>query len=130
MAVTPEQLARSGTESAEQTALFCACALNVGKYPELKWFHAVPNGGSRGDTAGLRAMRGAQLVAEGVRSGVADTCLPVKRGPYSGLYIELKKRSVKPKKATSKGGLSDEQIEFGEFVKSHRTQFVHQTNHL
>jgi len=90
----------------------------VGKYPELKWFHAVPNGGSRGDTAGLRAMRGAQLVAEGVRSGVADTCLPVKRGPYSGLYIELKKRSVKPKKATSKGGLSDEQIEFGEFVKS------------
>jgi hypothetical protein len=115
--MTPERLAIGGTESAEQKALFCQCARNVGKYPELKWFFAIPNGGTRGDTPELRAIRGGQLVAEGVRSGVADTCLPVKRACYSGLYIEMKKKSAKPKKETSKGGLSDEQIEFGEFVK-------------
>lgn len=114
----PEQLARSGSESSEQIALFCQCALNVGKYPELKWFHAIPNGGSRGDDEKIRMIRGARMVAEGVKNGVSDTLLPVKRSCYSGLYIEMKKRSLKPKRAGSKGGCSDDQLEFGEFVKT------------
>jgi len=107
--MTPEQLAKSGTEHGHQAALFCWCALNVDIYPELKWFHAIPNGGSRGDDAKTRAIRGNQLRAEGVKPGVSDTCLPVRRGLWAGLYIEMKKPG---KKATK------EQIEFGEFVKS------------
>lgn len=108
--MTPEQIAKSGSESSHQIALFAQCAYHVGKYPELRWFHAIPNGGLRSKvTAG-------KLKAEGVKSGVSDTLLPVKRSCYSGLYIEMKKPSLRPVKATSKGGVSDDQQEFGEFV--------------
>ena len=116
--MTLEQLAKSGTEHAHQTALFAWCALSVGKHPELKWFHAIPNGGSRGDTQRSQQINGGMMKAEGVKKGVADCFLPVKRGIWAGLYIEMKKPDLKPKRLDSKGGLSDEQIAFGEFVKS------------
>ena len=87
----PEDLAKSGSEAAHQTALFAWAALQLQRWPELRWLHHIPNGGSRGDTAQGRQIRGAQLKAQGVRTGVADLCLPVKRGAYSGLYIEMKK---------------------------------------
>lgn len=35
----------------------------------------------------------AKLKGEGVRAGVPDLCLPVSRGGYHGLYIELKRIS-------------------------------------
>lgn len=107
----PEQLAKSGTESGHQRAVFCWAALNVARWPELKWLHHIPNGGSRGDDAKSRAIRGGAMKAEGVRTGVADLCLPVKRGEFSGLYIEMKK----PGKIKN---VSAEQAEFGEFVKA------------
>lgn len=116
--MTPEQLAKSGSEAAHQTAVFAWAALNYQRWPELHWLHHIPNGGSRGDDAKSRAIRGGQLKAQGVRTGVADLSLPVKRGIYSGLYIEMKKPSEKPKREGSKGGVSDEQAEFGAFVKS------------
>ena len=111
----PEDLAKSGTEHGEQAALFAWAALAVKQWPELRWFHAIPNGGSRGSDARTRAIGGAILKAEGVRPGVSDTLLPVKRGPYSGLYIEMKKRG-------SKATL--EQLEFGAFVQSQGFGFV------
>lgn len=120
---TPESLAKSGTEEAHQTALFCWAALNVGKYPDLKWFFAIPNGGSRGDDAKTRAIRGGKLKAAGVRVGVSDTLLPVKRGPYSGLFIELKRPELRPKRE-GKGGASDEQLEFGAFVQQQGFGFI------
>lgn len=46
----------------------------------------IPNGGSRGKAEAGR------FKAEGVKSGVPDICLPVARGEYHGLYIELKRR--------------------------------------
>ena len=30
------------------------------------------------------------MIAEGLKSGVPDVCLPVPRGKYHGLYLELK----------------------------------------
>lgn len=138
--MTPAQLARSNSEAGHQTALFCWNAIatlhgfdiaerfcetglidKCGQskpIPELEWLHHTANGGSRGDNEQSRMIRGGQLKAQGVKKGVADLCLPVKRGAFSGLYIELKKPSEKPVKATSKGGVSDEQREFGAFVKS------------
>ena len=107
--MTPEQLAKSGTEHGHQVALFAWCALNVGIYPELKWFHAIPNGGTRGDDTKTRAIRGGQLKAEGVKKGVSDCFLPIRRGIFSGLYIEMKKPGGKE---------SIEQIEFSNFVIS------------
>ena len=114
----PEDLAKSGSEGAHQTALFAWAALQLHRWPELRWLHHIPNGGSRGDSAQSRAVRGAQLKAQGVKTGVADVFLPVRRGEYSGLYIEMKRPTERPKRAGSKGGLSDEQIEFGKFVKN------------
>lgn len=109
--MTPDQLAKSGTESGHQRAVFAWAALNMSRYPELKWLHHIPNGGARGDDAKTRAIRGNALKAEGVKVGVADLFLPVKRGEFSGLYIEMKKPGKI--KTTSK-----EQDEFGEFVKA------------
>lgn len=143
--MTPDQLAKSGSEHAHQVALFawvaiatihgfkCAdnWALNnvivthfgIEPLPMLKWMHAIPNGGTRGDDAKTRAIRGGALKAEGVRQGVGDTFLPYpiftpQGEAYAGLYIEMKKPSLKPKSATAKGGLSDEQIEFSDYVTS------------
>ncbi|URA06941.1 VRR-NUC domain containing protein [Xanthomonas phage Pfeifenkraut] len=109
--MTPDQLAKSGTESGHQRAVFAWAALNMSRYPELKWLHHIPNGGARGDDAKTRAIRGNALKAEGVKVGVADLFLPVKRGEFSGLYIEMKK----PGKIKN---TSKEQDEFGEFVKA------------
>jgi len=122
--MTPEQLAKSDSEAAHQTALFAWAALQLKRWPELRWLHHIPNGGSRGDNAQSRAIRGGQLKAQGVRTGVSDVSLPVKRGPYSGLYIEMKKPAEKPKREGSKGGVSDEQAEFGAFVQSQGFGFV------
>lgn len=46
----------------------------------------VPNGGSR------NPIEGRNLKMQGVRRGVPDICLPVPRGGFHGLYIELKRR--------------------------------------
>jgi hypothetical protein len=109
--VSPEELAKTGTEDAHQRALMAMASTHVTKYPELKWFHAIPNGGSRGDSAKSAMIRGGALRASGVKAGVSDTFLPVKRGPWSGLYIEMKK----PGKIKS---TSKEQKEFIDFVRS------------
>ncbi len=53
-------------------------------WPELKLLHHIPNGGNRG------AVTGANLKRAGVKSGVPDLHLPVPRGKYASLYIEMK----------------------------------------
>jgi hypothetical protein len=116
--MNPEILAKPGTEHAHQCALFCWACNNVGKYPDLKWFHAIKNEEKSGSV-----VVGARSKAAGIKSGVSDTLLPVRRGEYSGLYIELKRPSRKPK-CNGKGGVSDEQLEFGKFVQSQGFGFV------
>jgi hypothetical protein len=54
------------------------------KYPALRMLHAIPNGGHRHKATAAR------LKAAGVKAGVPDICLPVARGDWHGLYIELK----------------------------------------
>lgn len=54
-------------------------------WPELRLLYAVPNGGKRSKRTA------ADLKAEGVKAGVPDYCLPVPRGNYAGLYLELKR---------------------------------------
>jgi len=100
----PEDYARSESEFSHQVALFMWAALNMQRYPELRWFHAVKNEEKSGSV-----VLGAKAKSSGVKSGVSDTCLPVRRGNYSGLYIEMKKPNGKPTK---------EQLDFGSFVTS------------
>jgi len=73
------------TESEEQQALFEWASMQAGKYPELRLLYHIPNGGRRGKAEAGRFKAG------GVKSGVPDLCLPVARGNYHGLYIELKR---------------------------------------
>lgn len=73
------------TENQEQQLLFEWAALSAGRWPELALMYHIPNGGSRSKSEAGR------FKAEGVKSGVPDICLPVARGGYHGLYIELKR---------------------------------------
>ncbi len=84
MPISPEQLSKSGTEAAHQKALMAWAALNVGKYPQLKWLFHVPNGGSRD------IREGANLKAQGVKRGVPDLALMFPARGCHGLFIELK----------------------------------------
>lgn len=104
---TPEKLAASGTEHGHQTAFFAWAANENERWPELRWLHAIPNGGERTQSVAL------EMVAEGVKSGVLDVCLPVARGGFFGLYVEFKRPG---RERTKNGGLSDNQIAFGNFI--------------
>lgn len=67
--------------------------MNRGVKPQLRLFHAIPNGGARAKaTAG-------KLKAEGVLAGVLDYFLPAACGPWHGLYLELKAESGRASKA-------------------------------
>lgn len=82
-----------GTEDDNQEAIFQWCQIREQIYPELKLLYHVPNEGQR-----TRSFAAA-LKRRGVKAGVPDMCLPVHRGRYHGLYIELK---VGNNKATDK----------------------------
>lgn len=135
--MTPATLAKSGSEHGHQTALFAYLAvarlhgwdiadawadgwkledakagLNIVPIPALDWIHAIHNQG-HGDR-----IRGANAKAEGVRKGIADIFLPWPVAAWHGLYIEMKKPAERPKKETSKGGVSDEQQSFGTYSKN------------
>jgi hypothetical protein len=138
--MNPWQLAKD-SESSQQIALFCWAAkaqqlgfnaadnadmykaartidvANMRPIIELAWLHHIPNGGSRGDTERTRMIAGGTLKAEGVKAGVMDVFWPLVRSEWSacGLYIEMKRPSLKTVKG---GGLSDDQIAFGNFVSS------------
>lgn len=112
--VTPEQLAKSGSEDGHQAAVFCWAASMLAQYPQLEWMHAIPNGGSR------NIAEATKLVAAGVRRGVWDIFLPCPvqtewAKMYAGLYIEMKAPVARNKK---NGGLSDDQIAFGEYAEN------------
>lgn len=71
------------TEHQEQAALI-AWANNHPIRP-IRLLLAIPNGGARSIKTGT------MLKAEGVRPGVPDLFLPVARGTFHGLWIEMKR---------------------------------------
>lgn len=130
--MTPEQIAKSGKESSHQRALFAWVAMairhgfeaandeksyntpqwalkhwgTVNAVPCLALLFHIPNGGARGDNKESNAIRGAAMKAEGVKPGVYDLFLPVARGSWHGIFIEMKKPGEKIKKGS-------EQEQFG-----------------
>lgn len=90
--MTPEQLARNGSEDGHQAALFCWAQQNKDDYPGIQFMFAIPNGGQRD------AITGARLKMTGVKPGVPDVFLPLPRRTYAGLFIEMKKPADKEKK--------------------------------
>jgi hypothetical protein len=82
--ITPEDLAKSGSEDGHQAALFCWAASELDRYPQLQWMFAIPNGGSR------HIAEAVKFVGTGTRAGVPDIMLPVSNNKYHGMFIEMK----------------------------------------
>jgi len=92
----PKRKPSSDREHQEQVALFKWARMREKRVPELALLFAIPNGGKRNKaTAG-------KLKAEGVKAGVPDICMPVARGRFHGLYIELKAPGGKPSDSQGK----------------------------
>lgn len=72
------------TEAGVQEALFDWVQYQQARYPELQLLYHIPNGGKRDARTAIALKR------QGVKAGVPDLHLPVARGGYFGLYIELK----------------------------------------
>jgi len=102
-------------EAQIQRAIFTRLAYMDRQIPELRWIHAIPNGGRRN-------LREAKLLkAEGMKAGVLDIFWPwprprltddlelrfIEPQVWCGLYLEIK---------AGKNTLSDKQEEFAEFV--------------
>ena len=87
------------SEHDEQVALIEWAQSQINIYPELQLLYAVPNQGGSGRAA---IIRGQKMKREGMRKGVPDLCLPISRGNFLTLYIEMKD-------VGSKGRLSPEQ---------------------
>lgn len=85
------------TEDQEQAWVIQWARRNSDNHPELILLFHTPNGGHRSKR------QGALLKLTGVRAGVPDLFLPVARGGYHGLFIEMKVADRK------KGRVSKEQ---------------------
>lgn len=96
LTISPERLAKSGSEHGHQKAVFCWLAHCAGWYEPFKWAFAIGNGGSRGDTEQSRKIAGGMMKAEGVKCGVPDFMIPEPRfhrelnAMFAGLWIEMK----------------------------------------
>lgn len=101
--ITPEELAKSGSEHANQTALFAWSALAAKDYPPLRWLFAIPNANSH------------RMVSEGVRGGVPDICLPHPWDHFAGLYIEMK---IEKRRSEKNGGCSEDQLKWIDYLQS------------
>ena len=84
------------SESSEQQVIMDWARLNELRYPDLRWLYASMNG------ILTSPQFGAQLKRLGRKPGVPDLCLPVARGSFHSLYIELKRKEG--------GILSDRQV--------------------
>lgn len=82
----------SGSEDAEQQLVIRWAQLMSRRWPELELLHHIPNGGRR------ERREAVKLKQMGVKPGVPDLMLPVARGGYHGLYIEMKVGGNKPTK--------------------------------
>lgn len=72
--------------------------LTIRKVPH----YAIPNGGYRLDREAVSLKR------QGVSAGVPDICVPVSRGKFHGLYVEVK---------STHGKLSNRQIEWCDLLR-------------
>ena len=73
------------TEAEHQILVMCwAKKISLAGRAELDLLFHVPNGGNRS------GREGAMFKAMGVKAGVPDLCLPVPRGDFNNLWIEMK----------------------------------------
>ena len=83
------------SEGKEQATLMNWVKMQSWRWPEAALLFHIPNGGGRSKAEAGR------FKAEGVKAGVPDLFLPVPRGEFHGLFIEMKR--------IAGGRVSDEQ---------------------
>src|SRR5262245_11414329 len=86
------------SERSETIALCQRARYHQHRYPELSLLFAIKNEAS---------YRRRDLLAQGIRAGVPDLMLPVARGSFHGLFIEMK---------VGRGRPSPEQLRFARLV--------------
>lgn len=91
----------SVTETSEQQTVIEWCEWNSGRHPELDLIYHIPNEGKRS------SFKGAELRSIGLKAGVPDLCLPVPKGDYHALYIEMKKDNKSRVRAEQKKWLEN-----------------------
>lgn len=101
----PRKVSAVPLEEAEQIALFQWRDVAVQAIPELRWLHSSLNGVPLSPGLALKMRR------MGMTRGVVDVFLPIVRGGYAGLYIEMKRRNGVP------SHLSASQKEFIAFAR-------------
>lgn len=77
-------------EFKNQCALIQWLSYEHKKYPDLAYLYAIPN------DIRTTPQRAARAKAMGMRAGTPDLCLPTPRGPYHGLYVEMKSLEGQP----------------------------------
>ena len=80
------------SEHDEQKLLVSWCSQVAAIYPGADRIFAIPNAGKRSPRAGK------WMKEEGLKEGVPDLFIPVRRGDKAGLFIEMKHGSGKPTK--------------------------------
>ncbi len=91
--ITPAPKQLTPTEHDEQVALIQWWALVHHRFGVAeRLLFAIPNAG-----AGSQKGQAGKMKAEGVRQGIPDLFLSVPRGGHHGLYIEMKRRTKKPR---------------------------------
>ena len=78
------------SEASEQERLMEWAALNVRKYPPLRWLFHIPNGGYRNPIEAVHFKR------LGVKAGAPDLFLPFPADGCNGLFIEMKSQTGRP----------------------------------
>jgi len=100
-------------EHTHQSLLIQWAQMNMGRWPELKYLHAIPNGAKlpyqKRQNGSHFSKQALILRAEGLRRGVPDLSFPAPRVCFHGLYIEMKALDGVP---------SDDQIDYVNFLNS------------
>ena len=102
---------RYSLEHGEQVRLMVWASLKTCEHPELDLLYAIPNGGQRNIIVAKR------MKDEGMKAGVPDLHLPVARGEFHSLYIEMKSPSLKPKRG-GRGGVTTLQADWHERLRA------------
>lgn len=95
---------RIDKEGGAQEMLFRWITYQLDEYPELALLYHIPNGGKRD------AKTATILKRQGVKAGVPDLHLPVARGGYHGLYIELKVKVLRSHVAETEKNEREEKV--------------------
>lgn len=93
------------SEHDEQVAVIDWARWHIDRYPALRYLFSIPNGAKlpykkaiRGGRAISISPQRTKLLKEGLKSGVSDLSIAVRRGGYAGLWLELKHGDNEPTK--------------------------------